>query len=298
VPAPGWTGCCDWRAVRPLPEPATRGDSRQDAFIAANGDSRRTARVRDLLSTRPRASADDFKQWQHDTEAPFAATLVPLLATIRSDRADVERARERLVAWDRRVTPESPIATLYVMWEDALVRAAALRAFDAPIADDYVDLGRSITSRALDEIAHSRDRAIVLSALESAVADWHGRDEPRWGALHQVLFKHPLAVTDALQRRYSVGPFAVGGYDRTVMATYGRHFDVEGAASFAEILDAGDWDRSVVTNAPGQSGSPASAHFSDLARPWVGGEYFPLVFSDAAVQANAESTLRLVPSNP
>jgi penicillin amidase len=51
----------------------------------------------------------------------------------------------------------------------------------------------------------------------------------------------------------------------------------------------------MVTNAPGQSGSPRSAHFSDLAKPWAAGEYFPLVFSDAAVQANAESTLTLEP---
>ena len=60
----------------------------------------------------------------------------------------------------------------------------------------------------------------------------------------------------------------------------------------------GDWDRSLVTNAPGQSGSPASAHFSDLAKPWAAGDYFPLVFSDRAIQANAESTLHLIRSRP
>ncbi len=65
--------------------------------------------------------------------------------------------------------------------------------------------------------------------------------------------------------------------------------------SFRQILDVADWDHSLVTNAPGQSGSPASPHFADLAPTWAAGEYFPLVFSDEAVKANAEATLTLVP---
>ena len=54
-----------------------------------------------------------------------------------------------------------------------------------------------------------------------------------------------------------------------------------------------DWDRSIATNAPGQSESPDSAHFADLARLWAAGEYFPLAFTEAAVNANAKSTLTL-----
>jgi penicillin amidase len=60
-------------------------------------------------------------------------------------------------------------------------------------------------------------------------------------------------------------------------------------------MDAGDWDRSVATNAPGQSGSPASPHFRDLAALWAAAEYFPLSFSDQAVQENTEATLVLRP---
>ena len=47
-------------------------------------------------------------------------------------------------------------------------------------------------------------------------------------------------------------------------------------------------------NAPGQSESPGSPHFADLAQRWAAGEYFPLAFSDEAVQANAQSILTLV----
>ena len=79
------------------------------------------------------------------------------------------------------------------------------------------------------------------------------------------------------------------------MATYGRGLSQEGGASFREVIDLADWDRSVATSAPGQSESPASPHFADLAKLWAAGDYFPLAFSDAAVGANAEATLTLTP---
>ena len=66
--------------------------------------------------------------------------------------------------------------------------------------------------------------------------------------------------------------------------------------TFAAAVDVGDWDRSIATSAPGQSGSPASAHFRDLAQRWSRGEYFPLVFSDGAVRAHAEATPTVVPA--
>jgi penicillin amidase len=147
----------------------------------------------------------------------------------------------------------------------------------------------------------SRD-ALLADALALAVdrvkVQAGSQAEPTWGRQHAITFKHPLALTEAARRLFDVGPFDRGGYAETVMSTYARA-SVNIGASFREIVDVSNWDRSVVTNAPGQSGSPRSTHFSDLAKPWAAGEYFPLVFSEAAVQANTESTLVLQPTpNP
>jgi penicillin amidase len=94
-----------------------------------------------------------------------------------------------------------------------------------------------------------------------------------------VVFAHPLGITDALRQRFHVGPLTPVG----------------DARPFHVSFDPADWDRSRAMNAPGQSGSPASAHFSDLAKLWAAGEEVTLNFSDAAVKAQAESTLTLVP---
>jgi penicillin amidase len=152
------------------------------------------------------------------------------------------------------------------------------------------------------DLTIARDR-LLLDSLAAAVDRARGAPSadpgtptvsPSWGRLHMLTFRHPLAVTQAARRRFNIGPFEQPGYSGTVLSTF-PGLDVSGGATFREIVDLANWDRSVATNAPGQSGTPGSSHFADLAKRWAGGEYFPLAFSDAAVQANTEATLTLQP---
>lgn len=97
---------------------------------------------------------------------------------------------------------------------------------------------------------------------------------------NEALFAHVLGITAAGRSRFDVGPI-----DRPAA-------DDSGVRA---VFDPTAWDRSQAILAPGQSGAPESPHFSDLAILWARGQAFPLAFSDSAVQANAESTLTLVP---
>jgi acyl-homoserine lactone acylase PvdQ len=92
-------------------------------------------------------------------------------------------------------------------------------------------------------------------------------------------FAHVLDMTAAARQRFTIGPVPRPPDDSQVAIT----------------ADLSAWDRSQAMNAPGQSGSPASPHFKDHVQLWSAGGRFPLAFSDAAVQANAASTLTLVP---
>ena len=80
-----------------------------------------------------------------------------------------------------------------------------------------------------------------------------------------IVFAHVLGTSDVLRQRFNVGPITSGA----------------------------PLDRYPVL--PGQSESPSSPHFSDLARMWSAGQELPLAFSEDAIRANAESTLTLVP---
>jgi len=66
-------------------------------------------------------------------------------------------------------------------------------------------------------------------------------------------------------------------------------------ATYREILDVADWDRSVVTNVPGQSGQPESPFYGNLLPLYERGEYFPLAYSKARVSAEAAHKLTLRP---
>jgi len=61
------------------------------------------------------------------------------------------------------------------------------------------------------------------------------------------------------------------------------------------IADCSDWDGSIGTNCPGQSGDPENPHYQDLIGPWAEGQYFPIYFSRKKVLSAAENILVLNP---
>ena len=60
-------------------------------------------------------------------------------------------------------------------------------------------------------------------------------------------------------------------------------------------IDLSDLDRSVATNAPGQSAQPGSPFYGNLSDHLGNGEYFPLLFSREAVEGNVAHRLTLRP---
>ena len=91
------------------------------------------------------------------------------------------------------------------------------------------------------------------------------------------------------------GPEARPGDGTTVDATSGSGFSQTSGASYREVFDLGDWDRSLGVNTPGESGQPGSPHYADLLPLWLEGEYFPMSYSRAMVDKNAKERLELTP---
>jgi penicillin G amidase len=343
LPVPGWVDRNEWSGFYSLEDLPHASEPAAGYFATANnntmppGERRsisyewdrpsRINRIRELLAGPSNLDVDACTRLQQDIVAWSAEQLVPLLEPVRGRDPEMERARQRLLGWDRRISADSSIATLYVLWERALLRKLVEGKLDPVMAREYVDGAGGAPNVLVPAMTHpstswfgrapaiARD-ALLLDALAAALEDARGllssrvagtqgnpsagpatpNDSlPAWGSLHRVLFQHPLAITVAMRQRFDVGPWPASGYADTVLATAGAELSAQIGPSFREVLDVANWDHSVVTNAPGQSGSPASPHFADLAKPWASGAYFPLSFSDAAVQANAESTLTLLP---
>jgi penicillin amidase len=308
LPAPGWTGSFEWTEWRSLDDLPHTVRPAEGYLASVNLNPARTGRLRDVFASKRTFTLDDFKALQHDVVAWNAERLVPLVARVRVDREDVRRAQQLLTAWDRKVTAESAAAAIYVMWERAASRMLLEGRLESDLAAEFVVRTGDVVVSALTDpsrrwfdgdVIRARD-TLLGRALTAAVDELRMRVGPAetdwlWGRLHTTTFSHPLAISDAARRLFAIGPFARAGYAGTLMSTSGSGFEATTGASFSAIFDLADWDRSVAQNAPGQAGSPTSPHFGDLAKLWAADEYFPLAFSEAAVQAQAESTLLLVP---
>ena len=61
------------------------------------------------------------------------------------------------------------------------------------------------------------------------------------------------------------------------------------------IYDLKDWDKSLGSVVPGQSGMFGSPHYDDQMEMWLQVEHHPLYYSQAKVEAEAEHILLLTP---
>jgi penicillin amidase len=297
LPVPGHQGGYEWNGWQAADGPP---EGVAPEIVASANDSRaRLTRIIEALGDPTTRRIDGFMKLQQDTLSFNAGQLVPLLDGLRADRPASEDARRRLLQWDRRIVSGSAEAAIYLRWEQALLKSMIARRVPRHLADEFEARAGELLVPSLvspsrtwfdGEVRRQRD-ALLLEALDSAVENGSEVRSPA----RVVTFVHPLAVTEPARRRFTVGPFDIGGYRDTVLSIAPAGSDRIVGPSFRAIFDAGDWDRSVAVNAPGQSGSPASPHYSDLAPLWASGGYLPLSFSDAAVAANTETTLTLVP---
>lgn len=296
------------------------GYAHPDAVARSWAEPWRVRRIREVLgAARDRGqklSAADLAALQQDVASLPAGALVPLLRGVRVEGALAGRARDSLLAWDRALAPASVAAGVYVAWERALVRRATERLVPEP-ARPYlravsllglVDWSTRPATAPAGLFAAAADSArpdaparragrdaLLAAALGDAVAELSGRFGPdlaRWRygqpAYKHAALRHPLSalLDPAVRAALDVGPLARGGSASTVNATGAGDLQTHGA-TFRLVADPADWDASLGTNAPGQSGDPRSPHYKDLFAGWAAGRYFRVPFTRAAVERAA-----------
>ncbi|WP_421377525.1 penicillin acylase family protein [Paraburkholderia sp. DD10] len=283
---------------------------RKLGFEWTNGS--RHQRIDEVLKALPKVSIEDSERLQNDIESIPARRLVALVAPLSSDDPDTRAALAMLKGWDAQMRADSPQAALEEIWlsrhlgrafKQAVLPKAAAAAFAAPDTAVMLDSLEHPETRFGENAATKRD-AVLLASLRDAYAEMvslQGADagQWQWGKLQTNLNAHPFAdLVDAdMRAKLNVGPTGKGGSAYTPnQSTYrASDFRQTNGPSFRVIVDVGNWDNSRAVNLPGESGDPDSPHYRDLATMWLNGEYFPLLYSRAAVEAAAEKRIRLVP---
>jgi penicillin amidase len=200
---------------------------------------------------------------------------------------------------------ESPEAALFAVWVDRLRE----RVFVPHVPPDLWQRARgSISLPTLLGVLKDPESSLcgyacrgdaLGNALDDAVTFLEQRldrnwDNWRWGRLHTAAFTHPLSAGERATW-LSRGPVERSGDAHTVNAASGAGFRQTSGASFRQVIDLADWDRSLVSNVPGQSGQPESPHYDDLLQLWKDDRYFPLLYTRAAIEKQTKQTLVLHP---
>ena len=226
-------------------------------------ETSRIARLHQIFGTGGTLAVDDHKRIQHDARLLAAERDIPAFQGWTSDDPDAEWARGLIAEWDATVSRGSAAGALYVRWNaevDGAVRDAA-----TPAAER---------------------RALIEQGLTAAVerlTDELGPDRAEWrhGRVHASALPHMLDPTFDLPAVERPGGFGA------VNAT---------GANFRRIIDLADPDRSVASNAPGQSAQPGSLYYGNLAENLGNGEYFPLLYTREAVEEHGAHRLTLQPA--
>jgi penicillin G amidase len=270
----------------------------------------RQMRVEEVLKAGTSLTLDDIARLQTDELSIPARTLVPLLRGLRSDKADVQAALEKLLSWDYVLGQNSIAAGVYAAWQQQLWENFRNRRVPPSARQHFPKMApqRLLTSLTNPDTSYGpdpqagRDR-FLLDSLTQAVqqlTERFGADASKWAygqeRYHHITLRHPLseAVNTQHRAQFDVGPLPRGGDGFTVNNTDNNAAQGSGA-SFRIIADLADWDRSLGVNTPGQSGNPADPHYRDLTELWVTGKYFPLFYSREKIDSAAEQTLVLQP---
>ncbi|MEZ5402936.1 MAG: penicillin acylase family protein [Bryobacteraceae bacterium] len=237
----------------------------------------------DVMSHPARILRSFVLQWQPKPgELPEReARVVRMIREWDLDKRDY--ADRQNCCWLR---TDSVEATIYEVWSSLLPyyyygdRLGAR----APLFQTLVDFhGRPDTWALLRSLTAALD--FLEQGLGEDMSHW------QWGHLHTITFRHPVD-----RKAFHRGPVSRPGDGNTVNSTSGGGFRQTNGASYRQILDVADWDRSVMTNVPGESGDPGSPFYDNLLEEWAGGGYHPMPYSRKAVEAAAAERVRLEPA--
>lgn len=327
LPVPGNTGQYEWQGFLPVSNLPQSYNPKSHFIATANhnimpadykielgyewANPIRFWRIAEALKgAKGKLDVADFQKLQYDVLSIPARELTAVLKEARGASPELRPYLDLLTNWDCRLSKDSAAAALFEVWIRKLPAAVFKSHIPAeawPVVESripvlkLIDALKTASPRWFGPAGRSARDAAMLKSLDEAVTEAKSRFGPapsewRWGKVHVAPFKHQLSTNAELSALLDLPSVEKGGDANTVNNTSGTGYLQTHGASFREILDVSDWDRSVATNVPGQSGQPGSPHYGDLLPYWAEGRYFPLLYSKSKIEAAAKQRLTLTPA--
>jgi len=224
----------------------------------------------------------------------FDVLLPPLFAGYDAlpaadpQRADLAEAITALRSWNRRTSAESVPTAVAIFWGQELIerKGAAARDADEPVYDYLVN-----------ELSDAERIAALGAALQKLQRDF-GRWQIPWGEINrfQRLTDDIVQPFDDTKPSLAVGfaPAqwgALASFDSSKPRKTKKIYGSVGN-SFIAAVDFGPTVRAKALMSGGESGDPASPHFTDQASMFSEGRFRDVLFYPEDVRAHAERSYR------
>ena len=317
VPVMG-DGRYEWEDYLPIIEKPNIFNPKEDFFATANqnvtpisydkwnaigfswSDPFRGDRVDDILSSKNKLSMQDMIDLQVDYFSYPSVYLLDLLNEVTDKEnkflSQYGRYIDLLNNWDNKLLKNSVEAMIYVSWERTIIKS-----FHEEFVPEEVNELLSVQLYTIiDQISKMEVNQKKSFLIESFIVsinklktkfgnnfeNWtYGQDEYK-----HIKIKHPLEdiVNDSIYNLLSFKSYPRGGNGYTPNST-SSNLSQSSGASFRVIIDTKDWDNSLATNSPGQSGNPLSPFYRNLYEDWANDKYFNLFYSKEKIKSNLHS---------
>ena len=317
VPVMG-DGRYEWVEYLPIIEKPNIFNPKEDFFATANqnvtpisydkwnaigfswSDPYRGDRVDNILSSKNKLSIQDMIDLQVDYFSYPSVYLIDLLNEVTDKEnkffSQYNRFIDLLNNWDNKLLKNSVEAMIYVSWERTIIKS-----FHEEFVPEEVNELLSVQLYTIiDQISKMEANQKKSFLIETFIVsinnlkskfgnnfeNWtYGQDEYK-----HIKIKHPLEdiVNDSIYNLLSFKSYPRGGNGYTPNST-SSNLSQSSGASFRVIIDTKDWDNSLATNSPGQSGNPLSPFYRNLYEDWANDKYFNLFYSKEKIKSNLHS---------
>jgi penicillin amidase len=336
MPVPGWNDDYIWTGFVPYDElpksfnpdkgyiatannPQVRADEYEHYLGIYQDRGQRAQRIEDLIEELgDDISFEDIQRIQTDNYNYSADEVIRYLQDINFDNADLNDARDRLVAWDRQMVMDSGEAALASIYWVHLIAET----YHDQLPEDLYPSGHTGDQDAFYHILQDVDNAwwddirtpnivelrdeILERAFESAyeeAVDLMGDDYEkwRWGDLHRITYQNATLGRSGIgliENIFNRGPFDTSGGVAVIQNTcwsVRSPYDVGCIPALRQVIDLGDLGNSQMIQNLGQSGHPMHRHYDDFIDPWRFFEYHPSNWDRASVESGDFDLLTLEP---
>jgi len=302
VPVMG-DGNYEWDGYLPIVDKPNIFNPREEFFATANqnvtpesynkwnaigfswSDPFRGDRVNEVLEGSSELNMKDMIDLQVDYHSIPSINLIQMISHIKMD-IKFNSYFKKLLDWDNKIVKDSEEALIYVNWEREIMRKYHEKYVPDEVKE-FIDVQLFRIINNLNELTNKERDSFLMEAfissineLESDFGDKLGSSVYGQDNYKHIKIRHPLelVVNDSISKILGFNSYPRGGNAYTPGST-GSNLSQSSGATFRVIIDTENWDNSLASNAPGQSGNPNSKFYRNLYEDWANDKYFKLLYS-------------------